>query len=174
MSDCCVRGETDTAQPHCDCLTLCLVFVVNMFVLLALDYMFLCDVSLFRFCVWLLKDEPAAVWPPCWWFPPSMFPLLHITLKGFLYCAAPSVKLKCFVFLLSYCSIQPLYFLWFNADLWPTWCCSLFCMLCLFYCAAYLLDKVFILLKPSLLSVWILQTCVIYIIEILNLSLDDM
>lgn len=76
MSDCCVRGETDTAQPHCDCLTLCLVFVVNMFVLLALDYMFLCDVSLFRFCVWLLKDEPAAVWPPCWWFPPSMFPLL--------------------------------------------------------------------------------------------------
>lgn len=111
MSDCCVRGETDTAQPHCDCLTLCLVFVVNMFVLLALDYMFLCDVSLFRFCVWLLKDEPAAVWPPCWWFPPSMFPLLHITLKGFLYCAALSVKLKCFVFLLSYCSIQPLYFL---------------------------------------------------------------
>lgn len=47
------------------------------------------------------------------------------------------------------------------------------CMLCLFYCTAYLLDKVFILLKPSLLSVCILQTCVIYIIEILNLSLDD-
>uniref|UniRef100_A0A3B4F7T1 Ig-like domain-containing protein n=1 Tax=Pundamilia nyererei TaxID=303518 RepID=A0A3B4F7T1_9CICH len=48
-----------------------------------------------------------------------------------------------------------------------------FCVLCLFYCTAYLLDKVFILLKPSLLSVCILQTCVIYIIEILNLSLDD-
>lgn len=34
MSDCCARGETNTAQlrwqPHCDCLTLCLVFVVNM------------------------------------------------------------------------------------------------------------------------------------------------
>lgn len=112
LSDCCVRGETDTASLWLfnSVFSVCgehvcpFSFGLNVFMWCVTVEHFLLSV----FGYWRTSQQRCGL-PAGGFLPPC-----------FLYCAALSVKLKCFVFLLSYCSIQPLYFLWFNADLWPT------------------------------------------------------